>query len=217
MATCGGSPGTVWRDRDRVRFQYRLAIDYALRTVADYAARHAADPPLILVVGDRQAAGFITSTNAPMSRPCAHRPRASRRARRGLRLDRRPRAGPGRRRAPHGPPARHVPRRLHRQRPRRRRRGRLMALSPRARAWLIRATQIAVAVSVIVLLFDLIDGRAALRELAGAPAALADGGLRRAHAPDRALGAALASDGEPPRYHLRCRPCGAPLPTCRRS
>ncbi len=65
MATAGDSPETVWRDHDRVRFQYRLAIDYALRTVFDYAARHAADPPLILVVGDHQAAGFIALDERP--------------------------------------------------------------------------------------------------------------------------------------------------------
>ena len=65
MATAGDSPETVWRDHDRVRFQYRLAIDYALRTVIDYAARHAADPPLILVVGDHQAAGFIALDERP--------------------------------------------------------------------------------------------------------------------------------------------------------
>jgi hypothetical protein len=49
----------VWRDRDRVRDQYRQAVDYSLRVVTDYAARQAGEPPLILVVGDHQAAGFV--------------------------------------------------------------------------------------------------------------------------------------------------------------
>lgn len=52
-------PNVVWRDHDRVRSQYRLAIDYALQTVFAYALRHAEDPPLMIVLGDHQAAGFV--------------------------------------------------------------------------------------------------------------------------------------------------------------
>lgn len=59
MAAAGDPPDVVWRDRDRVREQYRLAIDYALRVVFDYVARHAEEAPLVLVVGDHQAAGFV--------------------------------------------------------------------------------------------------------------------------------------------------------------
>jgi hypothetical protein len=65
MAERGDPPEVVWRDRDRIRAQYRLAIDYALRTILDYAARHAADPPLILVIGDHQAAGFVALDERP--------------------------------------------------------------------------------------------------------------------------------------------------------
>jgi hypothetical protein len=59
VATSGDPPDVVWRDRERVREQYRLSIDYALRTVFDYAARQAGDPPLMLVLGDHQAAAFV--------------------------------------------------------------------------------------------------------------------------------------------------------------
>lgn len=59
MALAGEPPDVVWRDRDRVRAQYRLAIDYALQVVLSYAALHAENPPLMIVVGDHQAAGFI--------------------------------------------------------------------------------------------------------------------------------------------------------------
>ena len=59
MAQAGDPPEIVWRDHDRVRDQYRLAVDYALQVVFDYAALHADDPPLIIAVGDHQAAGFI--------------------------------------------------------------------------------------------------------------------------------------------------------------
>lgn len=59
MATAGDPPDVVWRDHDRVRKQYRLAVDYALQVVFSYAARHAGDPPLMIVLGDHQAAGFV--------------------------------------------------------------------------------------------------------------------------------------------------------------
>ena len=65
MAAAGDPPETVWRDRDRVRAQYRLAVDYALRVVLSYAARHAEDPPLMIVTGDHQAAGFVALDERP--------------------------------------------------------------------------------------------------------------------------------------------------------
>jgi phosphatidylglycerophosphate synthase len=65
MASSGDTPKEVWRDRDRVRAQYRLAIDYALQTVLSYAARLADDPPLIIIVGDHQSAGFVALDDRP--------------------------------------------------------------------------------------------------------------------------------------------------------
>jgi hypothetical protein len=65
MAQAGDPPEVVWRDRERVRFQYRLAIDYALRAVLDYALLQAEDPPLLIVVGDHQAAGAIALDERP--------------------------------------------------------------------------------------------------------------------------------------------------------
>lgn len=59
MAVAGESPQEVWRDRDNIRRHYRDAIDYALQTVMAYALRHAGDAPLILVLGDHQAAQRI--------------------------------------------------------------------------------------------------------------------------------------------------------------
>lgn len=59
VATSGDPPEVVWRDRDRVRAQYRLAVDYALQVVMEYAVLHADDPPLMIVIGDHQAAEFI--------------------------------------------------------------------------------------------------------------------------------------------------------------
>jgi hypothetical protein len=65
MAAAGDPPDVVWRDRDRVRAQYRLAVDYALHAVLAYAARHADNPPLMIVLGDHQAAGFVALDERP--------------------------------------------------------------------------------------------------------------------------------------------------------
>ncbi|MEL6202451.1 MAG: sulfatase-like hydrolase/transferase [Pseudomonadota bacterium] len=58
-------PSDVWRDNDRVRAQYRLAVDYALQTVFAYAQRRAEEPPLMLIIGDHQAAGFVALDERP--------------------------------------------------------------------------------------------------------------------------------------------------------
>jgi hypothetical protein len=59
-ATSGDPPEVVWRDDERIRDQYRQALDYALRTVGAFAERHAASPPLIVVLGDHQPAAFVS-------------------------------------------------------------------------------------------------------------------------------------------------------------
>lgn len=59
MAEAGDPPRIVWKDRERVRRQYRDAIDYALQAALGYAERHAAEAPLILILGDHQAAPRI--------------------------------------------------------------------------------------------------------------------------------------------------------------
>ena len=65
MAQSGDRPEVVWRDHDRVRDQYRQSITYALETLVAYAIRHADDPPLLIVLGDHQAAGFIALDERP--------------------------------------------------------------------------------------------------------------------------------------------------------
>lgn len=65
MAEAGDPPKVVWRDRDRVRDQYRQAVDYALNVVFDYIARHAENPPLVFVIGDHQAASFVALDDRP--------------------------------------------------------------------------------------------------------------------------------------------------------
>jgi hypothetical protein len=60
VAQSGDPPEVVWRDTDRVRDQFRQAIDYSLRTVGAYAARRAADGPFLIVLGDHQPALFVS-------------------------------------------------------------------------------------------------------------------------------------------------------------
>lgn len=65
LVAASDPPRVVWQDNDRVRAQYRLAVDYALQTVFAYAALHADNPPLMIIVGDHQAAGFIALDDRP--------------------------------------------------------------------------------------------------------------------------------------------------------
>lgn len=59
MAAEGDPPDVVWRDRDRVRDQYRQAVAYSLEAVFGYASRLTEQKPLIVVLGDHQPAGFV--------------------------------------------------------------------------------------------------------------------------------------------------------------
>lgn len=65
LVAASDPPRVVWQDHDRVRAQYRLAVDYALQVVFGYAALHADDPPLMIVLGDHQAAGFVALDERP--------------------------------------------------------------------------------------------------------------------------------------------------------
>lgn len=60
MAQEGDPPNVVWQDRDRVRDQYRQAVAYSLEAAFDWAARTGPDAPLIFVLGDHQAAPFVS-------------------------------------------------------------------------------------------------------------------------------------------------------------
>jgi hypothetical protein len=60
----GDPPEVVWRDPERVRHQYTLAIDYVLGVLASYAARFVDARTLLIVVGDHQPAPLITGEGA---------------------------------------------------------------------------------------------------------------------------------------------------------
>ena len=63
FARSGDSPQVVWADADRVREQFRLAVDYSLETVFDYIARHADRNQLVIVLGDHEPARFISGVD----------------------------------------------------------------------------------------------------------------------------------------------------------
>lgn len=58
-------PSVLWQDKERVREQYRMAVDYALNTVFSYVALHANNPPLMFIIGDHQAASFVALDDRP--------------------------------------------------------------------------------------------------------------------------------------------------------
>ncbi|MBZ9939293.1 sulfatase-like hydrolase/transferase [Mesorhizobium sp. BR1-1-16] len=63
-ATTGDTPETVWRDHDRVREQYRQAIDYSLQVILSYAERQSGRPPLMVILGDHQPAPFVAGIDS---------------------------------------------------------------------------------------------------------------------------------------------------------
>lgn len=63
-ATSGDPPDVVWRDRDRVRDQYRKAIAYALAASGGFAARRADTAPLFVITGDHQPAPFVSQDDS---------------------------------------------------------------------------------------------------------------------------------------------------------
>lgn len=64
QAVAGDPPDVVWRDPNRVRLQYRQTLEYALKALAAYAARHAGDDLVIIALGDHQPAPLVTGDDA---------------------------------------------------------------------------------------------------------------------------------------------------------
>jgi Sulfatase len=65
----GDPPEVVWRDPERVREQYVLALDYVLRVLASYAANFVDEDTLLIMVGDHQPAPLITGEGAARDVP----------------------------------------------------------------------------------------------------------------------------------------------------
>ncbi|MBF9036217.1 sulfatase [Rhodobacterales bacterium HKCCE2091] len=60
MATAGPTPREVWSDRDSIRDHYGRSLDYSLQAVLSWAALSRESAPLIVVLGDHQAAATIS-------------------------------------------------------------------------------------------------------------------------------------------------------------
>ena len=63
MAARGPTPRVLWKNRDDVREAYRKAIDYTLQATFAHVARLGEAAPLVIVVGDHQAAGFVAGSD----------------------------------------------------------------------------------------------------------------------------------------------------------
>lgn len=59
-AVAGPTPREVWADPDSIRDHYGRALDYSVQTLLSWAALPRAKPPLLIVLGDHQAAGFVS-------------------------------------------------------------------------------------------------------------------------------------------------------------
>lgn len=63
-ANQGPTPRELWKNRDDVRDQYRIAIDYTLQATLEHVAMRGDDAPLVMVVGDHQPAGFVSQIDS---------------------------------------------------------------------------------------------------------------------------------------------------------
>jgi hypothetical protein len=68
-AEMGDPPEVVWRDPERVRHQYTLALDYVLGVLGSYALRFVDERTLLILVGDHQPAPLITGEGASRDVP----------------------------------------------------------------------------------------------------------------------------------------------------
>lgn len=60
QADSGDAPEVVWRDPERIRLQFRLAVEYSISTLVDYLVTHADDNLVVLAFGDHQPAPLVT-------------------------------------------------------------------------------------------------------------------------------------------------------------
>lgn len=68
QAISGDNPEDVWRETARIRLQFRLAIEYALETIASYVVNYGDDNMVVLVLGDHQPAPIVTGETGDIKR-----------------------------------------------------------------------------------------------------------------------------------------------------
>jgi hypothetical protein len=62
-ANSGPTPRELWKNRDDVREQYKIAVDYALQATLEHVAM-LDDAPLVMIIGDHQPAGFVSQIDS---------------------------------------------------------------------------------------------------------------------------------------------------------
>ncbi len=62
MAARGPTPRELWKNRDNIRDAYRKAVDYSLQATLSHVARLGDQAPLVMIIGDHQAAGFVAGS-----------------------------------------------------------------------------------------------------------------------------------------------------------
>ena len=68
-ADAGDPPSVVWQDNERVRAQYRKAIDYALATLASFVETYGHEDLVLVILGDHQPAPLVTGDAATRDVP----------------------------------------------------------------------------------------------------------------------------------------------------
>ncbi|RKQ95746.1 phosphoglycerol transferase MdoB-like AlkP superfamily enzyme [Kushneria sinocarnis] len=68
-ADANDPPSVVWQDSDRVRHQYRKAIDYSLQALGSFVAYYGDDDLVVIALGDHQPASIITGNHASREVP----------------------------------------------------------------------------------------------------------------------------------------------------
>ncbi|MEM7090671.1 MAG: sulfatase-like hydrolase/transferase [Pseudomonadota bacterium] len=63
MATRGPEPKVLWKDRNAVRDAYRRSLDYVLQAVFSHVVQTDGRPPVFIIAGDHQAAGFVAGSD----------------------------------------------------------------------------------------------------------------------------------------------------------
>ncbi|MGN9908440.1 sulfatase [Phytohabitans sp. LJ34] len=68
-ARVGDTPEEVWKDPARVRTQYRLSIEYSLKTLISYVENYGDDNLVMIFLGDHQPARIVTGPDATRDVP----------------------------------------------------------------------------------------------------------------------------------------------------
>ncbi len=69
MTAGAPSPAEVWKDDDRVRTEYRRAVEYSVNSLVSYVERYGDDDLVLVLLGDHQPAPIITGDSASRDVP----------------------------------------------------------------------------------------------------------------------------------------------------